>query len=118
MNQPMHNPQEYTASMQAAALGFLQRHQGEHLTDDGKLFDRAVSYLVNSLEVPAFVADRLVHLAMSELKPRTGNWIGIDHAASGDLAGVVLIDNRTGQRSYIPRRFLPERFLAQAVALP
>lgn len=27
--------QEYRASMQRAALTFLQRHQGEHLTDDG-----------------------------------------------------------------------------------
>ena len=110
--------QEYRSSMQLAARHFLKRHQAEHLTDDGRLFERAVNYLTHSLEVPTLMADRLVHLAMSELKPRAASWIGIDHAAGGDLAGVVLIDNRTGQRAYIPRRILPERFLAQAVAQP
>lgn len=116
MNQPAHTPQEYRDSMQAAALGFLQRHQAEHLTDDGRLFDRACTYLVRSLDVPVFMAPRLVHLAMTQLKPGPAAWIGIDEAAGADLAGVVLIDNRTGQRAYIPRRILPERFLAQAVA--
>lgn len=116
MNQPMHNPQEYLDSMQAAALGFLQRHQAEHLTDDGHLFERACSYLVTSLQVPVFMAPRLVHLAMGQLKPAGLTWIGIDYTAGDALDGVVLIDTRTGQRACIPRRILPERFLAHAIA--
>lgn len=113
MNQPMHNPQEYTASMQAAALGFLQRHQGEHLTDDGRLFDRAVSYLVNSLEVPAFMADRLVHLAMTERMPKGKAWVGVDMASGPDQSRLLILDRRIGQTMLLPCRHLPGRFLAR-----
>src|SRR3989344_5585382 len=63
-----HAPEtEYRSSMQAAALAFLQLHRAEHLGDDEQLADRAVSYLVRALEVPLFLAPRLVELAMSEL---------------------------------------------------
>lgn len=115
MNQPTSTPQDYHDSMQAAALGFLQRHQAEHLTDDGQLFERACNYLVTALQVPVFMAPRLVHLAMSQLKPAGPTWIGIDYAAGMAVGELVLVDTRTGQRACIPRRILPERFLAHAV---
>lgn len=105
--------QDYRSSMQAAARAFIARHQGEHLADDAALFDRAVSYLVNSLEVPAFLAPSLVHLAMAEQTASPhARWIGVDMASGPDA--LVLIDYRTGQRAHIPRRILPERFLAHA----
>jgi hypothetical protein len=104
---------EYRDSMQQAALGFLQRHQGEHLCDDGRLFDRASQYLVKTLDVPVFMAPRLVHLAMSELStPKPVTVLGIDWAAGDDHASIVLVDSRTGERAFIPRRILPSRFLA------
>ena len=56
---------EYRDSMQAAARAYLERHQAEHLADDGQLFERAARYLVQAMEVPVFMAQRLVHLAMS-----------------------------------------------------
>lgn len=117
MNTAATLPQDYRSEMQQHALTFLQRHQGEHLLEDGRLFERATDYLVHSLDVPAFLATTLVHLAQGQLKqPQPKAWIGIDHASGPDQLGVVLIDNRTGQRAYIPRRILPERFLAQTVA--
>ena len=104
---------DYRDSMQAAALGFLQRHQAEHLADDGALFDRATSYLVNTLDVPTFMAPRLVHLAMTQLsQARAPIFVGIDLAAGPDRS--VLYDPRTGERAFIPRRILPARFLASS----
>jgi hypothetical protein len=109
----MDNPQEYRSSMQSAALAFLLRHQGEHLVDDGQLFERANGYLVNSLEVPAFMAPRLVHLAMSELsEARQPRLLGVDLAAGADHSVLVLFDRRSGERVAISRRILPSRFLA------
>lgn len=111
------NAQEYRTTMQEAALAFLQRHQGEHLADDGHLFDRAVSYLVNALDVPAFMADRLAHLAMTELdnKPRPAP-IGIDYA-TGDSYTVALLHFATGERVLIPCRHLPARLQPPAAHL-
>src|SRR5690606_1736378 len=93
--------QEYRSSMQRAAFHFLQRHQGEHLTDDGKLFERGVQYLVNAMDVPAFMADRLVHLAMSELECLKRPVIGIDYG-TGDSSVVGLVHFLTGETVLIP----------------
>jgi hypothetical protein len=74
---------EYREAMQQAAAAFIQRHQAEHLHDD-KLYSRTVSYLVNSLDVPTFMADRIAHLAMSERLPKGKPWIGVDMASGRD----------------------------------
>ncbi|WP_313128847.1 hypothetical protein [Stutzerimonas nitrititolerans] len=108
--------QEYRSSMQRAALHFLQRHQGEHLTDDGKLFERGVSYLVNAMDVPAFMADRLVHLAMSELECLKRPVIGIDYG-TGDSTTVGLVHFLTGETVLIPCRHLPARLQPPAAPL-
>lgn len=52
--------QEYDASMQSAALFFLQRHQAKHLDNDQLLFCRAVQHLTASLEVPLHKAKKLL----------------------------------------------------------
>lgn len=107
------NANEYRTSMQRAALHFLQRHQGEHLTNDGHLFDRAVQYLVTSLEVPVFMADRLVYLATSELECLKRPVIGIDYAAS-DETRVTLVNFFSGEAVLIPARYLPARLQPHA----
>ncbi len=112
----INDAQEYRASMQRAALTFLQRHQGEHLTDDGHLFDRAVGYLVNSLEVPAFMADRLVHLAMGELECLKRPVIGIDYGTA-DVTRVALVNFFSGEAVLIPLRHLPARLQPPAAPL-
>lgn len=111
-----HNAQEYRADMQRAALTFLQRHHGEHLTDDGHLFDRAVSYLVNGLDVPSFMADRLVHLAMSELECRKRTAIGISYGTE-DATRVALRSFFSGEAVLIPIRHLPARLQPPAAPL-
>lgn len=113
----LEDAQEYRSSMQQAALAFLKRHQGEHLADDGRLFERAVGYLTRSLEVPAFMADRLVHLAMSELECLARPVIGIDYATGQDEGRVALVDFSTGEVELIPLRHLPARLQPPAAHL-
>ncbi|WP_313401723.1 hypothetical protein [Stenotrophomonas sp.] len=112
----INDAQEYRASMQRAALTFLQRHQGEHLTDDGHLFARAVSYLVSGLDVPTFMADRLVHLAMSELECRKRTAIGISYGTE-DATRVALRSLFSGESVLIPLRHLPARLQPPAAPL-
>lgn len=108
----MSEAMEYRDSMQQAARSFLERHQAEHLGDDAQLFERAARYLVQAMEVPVFMAQRLVHLAMSDLGTPQPAWIGVDLASGPVDCSVVLIDRRTGERAMMPRRILPSRFLA------
>ena len=108
------NAQDYRDTMQAVAEAYLQRHQAEHL-DEGQLFERACQYLVTANEVPVFMAQRLVYLAMSKITPpRIKVGIGMDWATGPDQT--VLIDTRDGIHRLVPRRVLPERFLAHTVA--
>jgi hypothetical protein len=109
----MSEAMEYRDSMQQAARTFLERHQAEHLGDDARLFERAARYLVQAMEVPVFMAQRLVHLAMSDLGEPKQPWIGIDLASGPDYCSVMLIDHRTGERALLPRRILPSRFIAR-----
>ncbi|KEX94736.1 hypothetical protein HA62_05965 [Pseudomonas putida] len=62
------NPErEYRAAMQSAALCYMQRHQAEHLENDQQLFNRTVTYLQATLEVPVYLAETLTGLAYAEL---------------------------------------------------
>lgn len=110
----MENPQQYRVAMQAAALAFLERHQGEHL-DMQDLAERTTRHLVEALDVPAFMAPRLVSLALSQLNSGP-EWGGLDLAAGADEHLVILVDTSSGQRALIPRRILSDAFIAQAGA--
>ncbi|EME0887370.1 TPA: hypothetical protein NH848_000840 [Pseudomonas aeruginosa] len=106
---------DYRTFMQQAARRFIEKHAAEHLDDDG-LFERTVSYLVNSLDVPAFMAGRLALLAMSERLPKGLAWVAFDMAAGPDQSVRMVLDRRTGQFTPLPSRFLPHRFLAAPAA--
>lgn len=110
----MEDPQQYRVAMQAAALAFLERHQGEHL-DMQDLAERTTRHLVEALDVPAFMAPRLVTLALSQLNSGP-EWVGLDLAAGADERLVILVDTGSGQRALIPRRILSDAFIAQAGA--
>ena len=91
---------DYRTGMQRNAAAFIERHQQEHLHDDS-LFDRTVDHLVGVWDVPVFMADRLVHLAMSERSHKRGRWFGIDMASGRDLC--VFHDRRTHKIVPVPR---------------
>lgn len=56
MNSTAVSQQNYRECMQKVALEFISRHHAEHLGDEQRLFERACDYLVNVLDVPAFMA--------------------------------------------------------------
>lgn len=106
---------DYRAFMQQAARSFIDKHAAEHLDDDG-LFERTVGYLVNTLDVPAFMAGRLVLLAMSERLPKGVAWLAVDMAAGPRQGLQMVLDRRTGLQTPLPCRLLPHRFLAAPAA--
>lgn len=99
---------DYRTVMQSNAAAFIEQHQQEHLHDDS-LFDRTVNHLVDVWDVPVFMADRLVHLAMTERLPKGSRWFGIDMASGPDLS--VLYDPRINKIIPVPVRHQPHRFL-------
>ncbi|WP_458379186.1 hypothetical protein [Pseudomonas chlororaphis] len=74
---------DYRSSMQRAALAYLQRHEAQFLVADSDLlYDNCVRHLTTALEVPVFMAERLVHNARAELQAsKQLKWIGVDLAA-------------------------------------
>ncbi|MDF0732341.1 hypothetical protein P0Y43_16645 [Pseudomonas entomophila] len=57
---------DYRTGMQRNAAEFIAHHHQEHL-DDEALRQRTALHLVETWEVPQFMAGRLAELAMSEL---------------------------------------------------
>lgn len=110
------SPQDYREHMQQAALEFISRHHAEHLGDEQRLFERGCDYLVNALEVPAFMAPRLAHLAMTQLAERPGRVI-VARAAS-DAERACLVNSLTGDSAFVPRRLLPRRLQFGLAASP
>lgn len=101
--------QEYDASMQSAALFFLQRHQAEHLGNDQLLFCRAVQHLTASLEVPLHRAEKLVTRAYGELKC-SNNRHQLDVDASSTTVAVVT-DPSSGLIWAVPVNLIYERII-------
>ncbi|WP_455917383.1 hypothetical protein [Pseudomonas cerasi] len=72
------NALDYQQCVQNAALAFLKRHQAEYLGDLSALRKRAVTHLVENLDVAELVATKLTDLAHIELldlahRQRTAN---------------------------------------------
>lgn len=90
-----HHSTDYFETMQAAALGFLRRHEGQYLGESQALFQRAVENLQT-----LGAAERLVARAHDQLEALKGHrFLDID-ASTGDTA--VLVNPATGQRYRIP----------------
>lgn len=88
-------PIDYLETMQAAALGYLRRHEGQYLGQNQALFQRAVENL-QALGVPQPTAERLVSRAHDQLEALKGHrFLDID-SSTGDV--VVLINPATGLR--------------------
>lgn len=58
---------DYQDTIRAAALSFLERHQGEHLGDPSLLSNRTINHLVESFEVLRSLAVRLTYQAWNDL---------------------------------------------------
>ncbi len=105
---------DYRSSMQQAAFSYLQRHEAQYLVDSDLLYENCVRHLTTSLEVPVFMAERLVHNAWTELQVvNQRKWIGVDWGSSPGCTVVHLIDTRADLRYPVPARLLPQTLLAQ-----
>lgn len=105
---------DYRAAMQQAAVAFLYRRQGQHLSGDHQLLENCKRYLALSLEVPDYLVPRIAELAVAEFESMTSKrvaWLGIHPSSSAFRYLVWLLDTQTQQRYSVPARFLPARML-------
>ncbi|WP_268799048.1 hypothetical protein [Pseudomonas huanghezhanensis] len=65
INVPM--DMDYRSTIRAAAVAFLERHQGEHLGDQGQFIQRTINHLMHSFQVDKALALRLVCEALGDL---------------------------------------------------
>ena len=101
--------QEYQDVLKAAALTFLNRHQCEHLGNDQQLFDRAVQHLVADYDVLTQMAEKMVHLACSDMNAiRDRQRLDI---VSSTSTHTVIIDPTTGNAWAIPVSLIYERII-------
>lgn len=101
--------QEYQDVLKAAALVFLERHHCEHLGDDRQLFERAVQHLVIDYGVVIQTAEKLVHLACSDMSAvRDRQRLDI---VSSTSTHTVIIDPATGKAWAVPVSLIYERIL-------
>lgn len=101
--------QEYQDVLKAAALTFLDRHQCEHLGNDQQLFDRAVQHLVADYDVLTQMAEKMVHLACSDMSAiRDRQRLDI---VSSTSTHTVIIDPTTGNTWAIPVSLIYERII-------
>lgn len=103
---PSINAQDYQETMQKVARDYLVRHWMEHL-DDGQLIERACLHLVAANNVPVFLAQRLVYLAMSTLTP-ANTAVGFDWGGHGDTTVMAIVQQGPdGVLTFLPRTQLP-----------
>lgn len=105
---------DYRAAMQQAAVAYLYRQQGQHLTGDHLLLENCKRYLIQSLEVPEHLVQRIAELAVTEFESMTTKRVallGIYPASSAYRYLVWLLDTQTQKRYPVPARFLPARLL-------
>ena len=101
--------QEYQDVLKAAALTFLERHQCEHLGNDQQLFDRAVQHLVADYDLLTQMAEKMVHLACSDMNAiRDRQRLDI---VSSTSTHTVIIDPATGNAWAVPVSLIYERIL-------
>lgn len=75
---------DYQQTLQQAARGYLDRHQGEHLDGDTKLFDRAVAYLTTVYHASQVSAENTVGKAIIERDAKPDPLTAFDGLASAE----------------------------------
>lgn len=105
---------DYRAAMQQAAVAFLFRHRGEHLTGDHQVLENCKRYLAQSLEVQSHLVQRIAELAVSEFEGMTCkrlSLIGVHPASGAFRPALWILDTQTQQRYRVLARFLPARLM-------
>lgn len=107
------NPEtDYRSAMQQAAVAFLFRRDGQHLTGDNQVLDNCSRFLAQSLEVPEHLVQRIAELAVAEFESKTSGrlrLLGVCPTSGIFRASLILLDTATQQRFPVPARYLPRR---------
>lgn len=105
---------DYRDAMQRAAVAFLFRREGLHLSGDHQVLETCSAYLAHSLEVPAHLVQRIAELAVAEFESKTTKrlqMIGVCASSGIFHPKLILLDTITQHRYQVPARFLPRRML-------
>lgn len=107
------NPEtNYREAMQQAAVAFLFRREGLHLTGDSQVLENCRGFLAHSLDVPAHLVQRIAELAVAEFESKTTGrlkLLGVCPTSGIFRARLILLDTATQQRHQVPARYLPRR---------
>lgn len=109
MNAPA-SDMDYRSTIRAAALTFLERHQGEHLGDQGQFIERTINHLVDSFQADKALALRLTCEALGDLTEINVRQ-QIDLKASKSDA-VVITDPVRGCTWSVPVHLIYEHLIA------
>ncbi|SMF23365.1 MULTISPECIES: hypothetical protein [unclassified Pseudomonas] len=105
---------DYRDAMQCAAVAYLFRREGLHLSGDHQVLDICSTYLAQSLEVPAHLVQRIAELAVAEFESKTTKrlqMIGVCASSGIFRPRLILLDTITQHRYQVPARYLPRRML-------
>jgi hypothetical protein len=100
---------EYQDMLKAAALTYLERHHCEHLSNDQQLIARTVRHLVADYDVLTQLAEKMVHLAYSDMNAiHDRQRLDVRNSSSTHS---VIVDPTTGNAWAIPVSLIYERII-------
>ncbi|MDH2014405.1 hypothetical protein N5J66_10585 [Pseudomonas juntendi] len=105
---------DYRDAMQRAAVAYLFRREGLHLSGDNQVLESCRVYLAKSLEVPTHLVQRIAELAVAEFESKTTKrlqMIGVSPSSGIYRPQLILLDTITQHRYQVPARYLPRRML-------
>ncbi|HDS1776257.1 MULTISPECIES: hypothetical protein [Pseudomonas] len=105
---------DYRDAMQRAAVAYLFRREGLHLSGDNQVLESCRVYLGQSLEVPPHLVQRIAELAVAEFESKTTKrlqMIGVSPSSGIYRPQLILLDTITQHRYQVPARYLPRRML-------
>lgn len=105
---------DYRDAMQRAAVAYLYRREGLHLSGDSQVLSCCSVYLAESLEVPSHLVQRIAELAVAEFESKTTKrlqMVGVCPSSGIYRPRLMLLDTITQHRYQVPARYLPRRML-------
>ncbi|CAD5378991.1 conserved hypothetical protein [Pseudomonas sp. OF001] len=99
----------YRETLDAAALGYLQRHQAQHLANEQHLFNLAVAYLMACYGAAKVLAENTVARVVSELRSG-GERCFLDVSAS-TCTTAVIVDPASGISHSVPLHLICQLLL-------
>ncbi|SDS48379.1 hypothetical protein SAMN05216198_2054 [Halopseudomonas litoralis] len=100
---------DYQETLQEAALGFMARHQAQHLGHDQCLFSRCVAYLMGCFECSEATAQNITSYAYGDLVSGEDSRYMDISGSTGRVA--MLVDPNSGICHAVPVKMIFERLI-------